>query len=165
MNTEEWEQVVSCLPMMRYIARQYIKPARLEDAMTEVGIDTLMRCTELWDGRNEFSTYAYRALTNEFMSWNLKNARRKVIEKHQSVSLKFSELLAVDHRDHILLLMSDLDAYDRMLLIWHFWADLNMAQISEKLGVPSRTIERHLKLVIKKLQRADLRSEYVSSNT
>ncbi len=155
MNAEQWEMVASCLPMTLHVAQKKVHPLYIDEAVTEVGIDTLIRCAELWDESRgkKFSTYAYKALYNSYMVWNLKRNRRRDVErKYRNMPNKYKGIMAVDARDYIQWLMSDLDEYQRTLLVLHFWAGLDVKQMGVRLGQPTRTVLRHLTWTLSELK-------------
>jgi RNA polymerase sigma-70 factor (ECF subfamily) len=51
---------------------------------------------------------------------------------------------AVLDRDEVLRAMAVLDDDERMVVVLHFWADLTLAAIAERLGVPPGTVKSRL---------------------
>lgn len=155
LNAKQWELVASCLPMTLHVAQKKVHPLFVNEAVEEVGIDTLIRCAELWDENRgkKFSTYAYRALYNSYMVWNLKRNRRRDIErKCRYVPTKYEGVMAVDIHDYIQWLTSGLDEYQRTLLVLRFWAGMDIYEIGVRLDVPSRTVLRHLTWTLDELK-------------
>lgn len=153
LNAKQWELVASCLPMTLHVAQKKVHPNFVDEAVAEVGVDTLIRCAQLWDSRRgkKFSTYAYRALYNQYMVWNLARNKRRFKEYvHYRVPAKYQGMMAIDRRDYIQWLTSDLDEYQRTLLVLRFWAGMNIDEIGVQLGIPSRTVLRHFNLALEK---------------
>ncbi|MBB4685098.1 SigE family RNA polymerase sigma factor [Amycolatopsis jiangsuensis] len=110
--------------------------------------DVLLRAQERWDRIASPPTYVRRMITNEYLSWRRRAARRMVPSNHAVLdSLSPPEAdpsVAYDERDEMLALLATLPRKQRAALVLRYYENYTDAEIADVLRCGVSTVRSQI---------------------
>ncbi len=148
-----WQLVVEHLGFLYTVARRFTTNGGDTDAIVyDTAIPFVLRSAAIYDSDiGPFPTFIQRNLFRTILKvQQLKRNSLLITEHHFDGEVMVEDVLVLDDRNRIRLIMNRLDAYDRHIVFLRFWKGFTYAQLGEVLGLSKNATVYQVELVLEK---------------